>query len=376
MKKDMKKALQQVFEAPPPKRKAAFLQSIKPVQREKSFFLVYAPMVRTAALCCLVLCFFGAWRHFKHLPVFRDRMPAIFIQTPSSTESDTPTDLFTDPSGVTPTDSASKEPVSAGADLTEPVSWKPTDPSASEENPPAFFPGEDPTEPPFSGDPTEPPAPSETTEQVPSTMPTNSPPETGAPTTGDVSPRPTEPEGVDSPHPIEPTPSGQEDNEPEPPADYTVTPYPLYTPVGSVYVVRSDSLSWDPDIDTSDLDAMAAGSDLVVTATVEERLYTDVWGVPYTVSQLRLVSVRKGTLQSRDRISLYTKGGYMPLEVYKQNNSLTLELEQVKDPWNATVLYECEVPPKLGKTFLFFLRRQSDGSYCLAYGIYYSSDVL
>lgn len=112
---------------------------------------------------------------------------------------------------------------------------------------------------------------------------------------------------------------------------------------------------------------MAQMSEYIIYASVDEILYTDIGGAPYTQENLTVYSSYKGGLEFMDRISLYLPGGYMPTDKYIELIGYDPFL-----PDNCTTIYDYggnNGEQNVGDMFVFFIntsgRAFPEGSFVL-----------
>lgn len=162
--------------------------------------------------------------------------------------------------------------------------------------------------------------------------------------------------------------------------DYTVSPSVVYDKTGEVIDLRDfenvDGLPMDPPPADSVLTIgrMADSSDYIVYAVIDEVIYTEIDGKPYTQENLTIYSVYKGdgALNSADRISLYVPGGYMPAEEYLKNNNVYYDF-----PENS-VVYDSggnNGNQQLYNSYIFFLKQGSDSMQDGAFQLTEKTDI-
>lgn len=164
--------------------------------------------------------------------------------------------------------------------------------------------------------------------------------------------------------------------------DYTVQPGKTYT-IAEKIIILDDTNSIDgpkrgtviypPDKDWTELkDQLFSSSQLIAVGRTEEVIYTDVYGMPYTQENIVLTNVIKGGLNSGDIISVYSEGGYMPLNDFLSMNG-SYYFTPPDDDWDnysVNSLGRNTQLPQEGDTCLLFLeetvRRFPEGSYTLS----------
>lgn len=141
--------------------------------------------------------------------------------------------------------------------------------------------------------------------------------------------------------------------------DYTVSPSVVYDKTEDFIDISSiitGSGGQNPPLDSIGLPwELAAGiSDYIVYAAIDEIIYTEVDGKPYTQENLVIYSVYKGdgAIQAMDRISLYVPGGYMPAEEYIKTNNIYYDFPE------GAVIFDSgdnEGIQQVGDAYIFFL---------------------
>ena len=192
-------------------------------------------------------------------------------------------------------------------------------------------------------------------------------------------------DALEEPEPAEPldepsSPADPADNEPEvmpdvpihAEKDWRVAPKYVYQKGQNVISIKdliSESPIQPPDMDNSGgygIKELADQSDLIVIGYVEQTYYTQADGLAYTQLDVQVQSVVKGKCGYNDRISVYEKGGYLPLDAAAKLDPFLLETgisaDGIEYPGNGT---------QAGELRCFFLRHSSsrdipDGAYIYA----------
>lgn len=143
--------------------------------------------------------------------------------------------------------------------------------------------------------------------------------------------------------------------------DLTVTPSVTYEKTEDAFDLR-DLNSGGGNPPTGDnpekVVQMAQMSEYIISASVDEIIYTDIDGAPYTQENLTVYSSYKGGLGFMDKISLYLPGGYLPAEKYIEFIGYDLLL-----PDNCTTIYDYggnNGEQNVGDVFLFFINTSGE----------------
>lgn len=167
--------------------------------------------------------------------------------------------------------------------------------------------------------------------------------------------------------------------------DYTVQPPCSYTVAKHVWEVASAGITFDT------LSDLIAKSDTIVLGTTNAVTYTSIQGQPWIQVDVKLETVFDSSkeLHYGDCISIYIKGGYMPMTEYLSY------IGETPEQWNMTAEQAAETSlfenngdislPKVGETLLYFLNDGGntvpDGAY-VRYsefywkkGVYFNSDA-
>lgn len=167
--------------------------------------------------------------------------------------------------------------------------------------------------------------------------------------------------------------------------DYTVQPPCSYTVAKHIWEVASAGITFDT------LSDLIAKSDTIVLGTTNAVTYTSIQGQPWIQVDVKLETVFDSSkeLHYGDCISIYIKGGYMPMTEYLSY------IGETPEQWNMTAEQAAETSlfenngdislPKVGETLLYFLNDGGntvpDGAY-VRYsefywkkGVYFNSDA-
>ncbi|MCM1008557.1 MAG: hypothetical protein NC485_11655 [Ruminococcus flavefaciens] len=132
--------------------------------------------------------------------------------------------------------------------------------------------------------------------------------------------------------------------------DLTVIPSVKYDkPNDSVYHIQSNFL---PDFEGED------DIDGVIIASVDEVIYTEINGEPYTQENITVIaSLQDGLkLNDGDKISVFIKGGYMPADKFAENHSwINIPPEYQYVYYSKDQIQEQQV----GKNYIFFLKKSN-----------------
>lgn len=167
--------------------------------------------------------------------------------------------------------------------------------------------------------------------------------------------------------------------------DYTVQPPCSYTVAKHVWEVASVGITFDT------LSDLIAKSDTIVLGTTNAVTYTSIQGQPWIQVDVKLEMVFDSAkeLYYGDCISIYIKGGYMPMTEYLSY------IGETPEQWNMTAEQAAETSlfenngdislPKVGETLLYFLNDGGDAVPDGAYvrysefywknGVYFNSDA-
>lgn len=112
------------------------------------------------------------------------------------------------------------------------------------------------------------------------------------------------------------------------------------------------------------LENLVNESDCIVEATVENVIFTQIDGEPWTQVDVRITSSKAGSLQVGDLISIYELGGCMPMETFIEQNEeeerfSELTAEQIEQ---TTFVQQADGQdfPKVGDAALYFLIEKGD----------------
>lgn len=161
--------------------------------------------------------------------------------------------------------------------------------------------------------------------------------------------------------------------------DFTVKPLVQYYPSGNTVDIR-DILNDDvippatsspgniPTNTETNIKDLIGNSSLIVLATVDEVIYTGVDGKPYTQENITVLNTLSGYMPVGAKISVYSRGGYIPASEYSPD--MYIDLEKLIE--NDTVIFDPALnhtTPQINDTRIYLLSRSTsnlpDGSYSL-----------
>lgn len=133
-------------------------------------------------------------------------------------------------------------------------------------------------------------------------------------------------------------------------SDLTVIPSVKYDkPNDSVYHIYGDVPNVEDDID--DFDG-------VIIASVDEVIYTEINGEPYTQENITIISSLQGNIKLNymDKISVFIKGGYMPADKFAENHSWI----NIPPEYRYVYYSKKQIPEQqVGKNYIFFLKKSN-----------------
>lgn len=133
-------------------------------------------------------------------------------------------------------------------------------------------------------------------------------------------------------------------------SDLTVIPSVKYDkPNDSVYHIYGDVPNVEDDID--DFDG-------VIIASVDEVIYTEINGDPYTQENITIISSLQGNIKLNymDKISVFIKGGYMPADKFAENHSWI----NIPPEYQYVYYSKKQIPEQqVGKNYIFFLKKSN-----------------
>lgn len=133
-------------------------------------------------------------------------------------------------------------------------------------------------------------------------------------------------------------------------SDLTVIPSVKYDkPNDSVYHIYGDVTNGADDID--DFDG-------VIIASVDEVIYTEINGEPYTQENITIISSLQGDIKLNymDKISVFIKGGYMPADKFAENHSWI----NIPPEYRYVYYSKKQIPEQqVGKNYIFFLKKSN-----------------
>lgn len=133
-------------------------------------------------------------------------------------------------------------------------------------------------------------------------------------------------------------------------SDLTVIPSVKYDkPNDSVYHIYGDVPNVEDDID--DFDG-------VIIASVDEVIYTEINGEPYTQENITIISSLQSNIKLNymDKISVFIKGGYMPADKFAENHSWI----NIPSEYQYVYYSKKQIPEQqVGKNYIFFLKKSN-----------------
>lgn len=133
-------------------------------------------------------------------------------------------------------------------------------------------------------------------------------------------------------------------------SDLTVIPSVKYDkPNDSVYHIYGDVPNGADDIDAFDG---------VIIASVDEVIYTEINGEPYTQENITIISSLQGDIKLNymDKISVFIKGGYMPADKFAENHSWI----NIPPEYRYVYYSKKQIPEQqVGKNYIFFLKKSN-----------------
>ena len=133
-------------------------------------------------------------------------------------------------------------------------------------------------------------------------------------------------------------------------SDLTVIPSVKYDkPNDSVYHIYGDVPNVEDDIDAFDG---------VIIASVDEVIYTEINGEPYTQENITIISSLQGDIKLNymDKISVFIKGGYMPADKFAENHSWI----NIPPEYRYVYYSKKQIPEQqVGKNYIFFLKKSN-----------------
>lgn len=132
--------------------------------------------------------------------------------------------------------------------------------------------------------------------------------------------------------------------------DFTVIPSVKYDkPNDSVYHIHSN---FHPDSDgENDIDG-------VIIASVDEVIYTEINGEPYTQENITVIASLQGDVKLNygDKISVFMNGGYMPADKFAENHSWI----NIPPEYRYVYYSKKQIPEQqVGKNYIFFLKKSN-----------------
>lgn len=132
----------------------------------------------------------------------------------------------------------------------------------------------------------------------------------------------------------------------------------------------SPAIPIETDNDNYDLKALAEQADIIVLAYVENSFYTQANHTAYTQLDIEVQSVIKGKCNTNDKLSVYEKGGYLPLDAAVQLDpslaEITVDADGIEYPGNGT---------QVGNMRCFFLKLSSSSDIPSGAYVYAGSDA-
>lgn len=98
--------------------------------------------------------------------------------------------------------------------------------------------------------------------------------------------------------------------------DYTVTPKENYAPSESAVTIASMNEHAIDFAVSPDAKGLIPSADLIIDGKILNIYYTENGAAPWIQMDVRIDNCLYGELESGDLVSVYSKGGYMPLKQY------------------------------------------------------------
>lgn len=385
MKRKYKKALQDCFEPPAPQRKAQFLQQIQAEQSQDTatplFFQRYPKWIRQSAMvfCAAAVLGigYGAYQAFfdsrDQLEVVPPQETTITAWTEPETmtvtsQSMTSFTAETTRTTVTTGEKNSAETVLATAENTLSSSTSTVSKHTT-----------------FHQVPEKSTSDSKQTTMAASTVRRSDTTTAKAVASEHTTAAQTTTRYIDGKNDIQTVTTCADSCEPMQTKDYTVQPPCSYTVAKHVLEVSRVGITFDT------LSDLIAKSDTIVLGTTNAVTYTSIQGQPWIQVDVKLEMVFDSAkeLHYGDCISIYIKGGYMPMTEYLSY------IGETPEQWNMTAEQAAETSlfenngdislPKVGETLLYFLNDGGDAVPDGAYvrysefywknGVYFNSDA-
>ena len=110
--------------------------------------------------------------------------------------------------------------------------------------------------------------------------------------------------------------------------NYIVTPSANYKKSANIIDINKildSNDSKEPNDNVITFQNLFNNSDYIILGVIDEIIYTEVNGMPYTQENITIYSVYKGTeLIPMDKISVYITGGYMPIQNFADMNGIDI----------------------------------------------------
>lgn len=380
MKKSEKEKLKQAFNIPEPERKEFFvsLYNEKLKKNERKFNMpVFFGYASTIAFASLII---GLWGHFNETADFDNKFNNVETTSTTTTATDAQTITtaqLTEKTSSASTESPTTELTSASSHTAETI--QPTTHALIEiPDIPEFIPPENVA---TNSTATQ----SATTSKVTFTTKTASYPTTTKRTTTTNStvevPDISEPVESETTYTTVPTivPAITTSKQPEsdaptyatttidynpspaqsvPVNDYTVYPSVVYSKSDNIVDIRDFINNASSDsAKTSDIQKMINDSDYIVSGRIDEIIYTQINGRPYTQENITIYAVYNGKmLKSNDRISIYIQGGYMSVSEFEVLNHLNTYVPSYYSVYDSGGNKGVQ---NIGDTLIFFIKNGS-----------------
>lgn len=154
--------------------------------------------------------------------------------------------------------------------------------------------------------------------------------------------------------------------------DFTVRPTTVYAPSDMIidkYKFDSEhDLTFEDDRPTNSTDTsldittekLFNGSAFIFRGIIEEKIYTDISGQPYTIENIVITDIPKSQnkfYSENDKISIYVPGGYIPVHTYAEANNVTCDY-----PDNYMIYSDGgnKSTQNVGEEYFFFLNYGTD----------------
>ena len=141
-----------------------------------------------------------------------------------------------------------------------------------------------------------------------------------------------------------------------PSSDYTISPADSFEMQSENCIYTQSQLD---SIFSFTFDNLVQESDYIVEATVENVIFTQIDGGPWTQVDVRITNSKAGSLQVGDLISIYELGGCMPLKTFIEKNNMADKFSALSAKQIECSTYvqkpDTQEFPKVGDSALYFL---------------------